>query len=383
MNKMKYFDAIILAAGNGIRFGGKTPKQFLKLNSTTVLDKSIDILISHKNCKNVIVVLSKNFKKFYLANSINKKIKFIIGGKNRSNSVYLGLKTLNYSKNNILIHDAARPGISHKIIDRLINNLIGYVSAVIPGLLVNDSIAYQTKKNYSETVKRENLYKIQTPQLFLNNTFDLLGFLKETNFTDEAELARLKGKSVKIIDGDEYLHKITTNWDYEIIKQKLTKQRYTRIGSGFDVHAFSNEKGPLRIGGIDIPYKYKLKGHSDADVVLHAITDAILGSISEGDIGTHFPPSENKWKNMKSSYFLKESLKKLLSKGGILINIDITIICESPKILKYKIKMIKKIADICSISKEDVSVKATTTEGLGFTGRKEGIATLANVTILK
>ena len=184
-----------------------------------------------------------------------------------------------------------------------------------------------------------------------------------------------------MIEGSEKLNKITTKWDYKFLMNSFDKKIETRIGNGFDVHAFKQEPSKLILGGIIIDYPFGLKGHSDADVLLHSVTDAILGSISMGDIGTHFPPNKKKWENAKSSIFLEKSLKMLKEKDGEIINLDITVICEEPKIVKYANKILKNLSKLLRIKKEKISLKATTTEGLGFTGRKEGIAVTSNILV--
>ena len=380
------FNSILLAAGNSSRFGGNTLKQSLKIGGETVLDRNIEIIMSHPNCYQLVVVTKKEYiniisKKY---KSFDKKISFTTGGFNRSSSVFNGLKIIE-EKNKlfpILIHDSARPGVSHKIINNLFTALKGNISAVIPGLPMNDSIALKYKDS-SKTIKRKNVYRIQTPQVFNYNVLKEIDFENNKFATDEAELVRKIGKKVKIISGDENLHKITTPSDFDFLNLKLVSKKYTRIGNGFDVHSFSVEKGPLTLCGIKIPYKYKLEGHSDADVAFHAITDAILGSLSSGDIGEHFPSSNIKWKDKESSFFLLHSLKILNSMDAEIINIDLTIICEKPNLSKFKNKMRKNIAKLCLIKIDQVSVKATTTEKLGFIGRKEGIGALCNVSVLR
>mgnify|MGYP001489137735 CR=1 FL=1 len=233
----------------------------------------------------------------------------------------------------------------------------------------------------SNKIERKNLYRVQTPQMFSANVLRLKDFDKNNEATDESEIIIKKNKKVKIIKGSEKLHKITTEWDYKFLMNIFDTKNNTRIGNGFDVHAFTKEPSKLILGGVTIDYQFGLKGHSDADVLLHSITDAILGSISMGDIGMHFPQNESKWKNANSSIFLKKSLELLKEKNGEINNLDITIICEEPKISKYTKEIQKNLSKLLNIKEETISLKATTTEGLGFTGRKEGIAVMSNILV--
>ncbi len=369
----------MVAAGKGSRLQSKVPKQFLKIGDHHIIDICIDMISSHKFCEYLIVVLNENYSKHYKIKNTKKNIVFITGGESRNESVFKAIKVL--PKNNflVLIHDAARPGIDHFIIDKLIDNLSEEFSCVVPTLPMSDSIIKKDK--IVSSVKRENLYRIQTPQIFSANVLSLKDFDKNNEVTDESEIILRRNKKVKIIEGNEKLHKITTEWDYKFLMNILDTKIDTRIGNGFDVHAFTIEPSKLILGGVIIDYPFGLKGHSDADVLLHSITDAILGSISMGDIGIHFPPNDSKWKNANSSIFLKKSLKLLKEKNGEINNLDITIICEEPKISKYTKKIQKNLSKILNIKEEKISLKATTTEGLGFTGRKEGIAVMTNILV--
>ena len=369
----------MVAAGKGSRLQSKVPKQYLKIGDHQIIDICINMISSHKFCKYLIVVIDKDYSKYYKFKNTKKNIVFVTGGKSRHESVFKAIKVL--PKNNflLLIHDAARPGIDHIIIDKLINSLSKEFSGVVPTLPINDSIIKKDK--ILSSVKRENLYRIQTPQIFSANVLSLKDFDKNNEATDESEIIIKKNKKVKIIKGNEKLHKITTEWDYKFLMNIFDTQNNIRIGNGFDVHAFTKEPSKLILGGVIIDYQFGLKGHSDADVLLHSITDAILGSISMGDIGTHFPPNENKWKNANSSIFLKKSLKLLKEKNGEINNLDITIICEEPKISKYTKEIQKNLSKLLNIKEEKISLKATTTEGLGFTGRKEGIAVMSNILV--
>ena len=380
--KLNKFNTIIVAAGRGIRFRHSTPKQFIKIGKDKILDININQILSHRLCDSVIVVLNKDFQKYYDCNKIkNRKLKFVIGRNSRQGSVLEGLKEIPKNNNSLIIHDAARPGIDHEIIDNLIKGLTKNVSCVIPILPLYDSIIKKNKSDL-DSIKRKGLYRIQTPQIFRNNALSIKNLNINDEITDESEIIRKEKKNIKTIDGNERLLKITTLWDYKILKNILEKEKIYKVGNGFDVHKFSKQKGKqLFLGGVPIEHHYGLIGHSDADVLLHSITDAILGSISNGDIGSHFPPNNPKWKDVDSSIFLKKSIEILKKKKAKLINIDVTVICETPKILNYQDKIIKNISNITKLSIDDISIKATTTEGLGFIGRNEGIAVMSNVMI--
>ena len=379
--KLNKFNAIIVAAGKGTRFKHSTPKQYIKIGTDNIIDININQFLSHKLCDSLIVVLNKDFQQYYDCNKIkSRKLKFVIGRNSRKESVLEGLKKMPKNNNSLLIHDAARPGIDHEIIDELIKGLTKNVSCVIPILPLYDSIL-KINKSDLDSIERKNLYRIQTPQIFKNNALSLKNLNLNDEITDESEIIRKEKKKIKTIAGKEKLLKITTPWDYKVLKNILEKERVFKVGNGFDVHKFSKKPGKLLLGGVPIDHPYGLIGHSDADVLLHSITDAIFGSISNGDIGSHFPPNNSKWKDVDSSFFLKKSMEILNNKKAKLINIDVTIICEKPKILKYQEQIIKNISNITKLSIHDISIKATTTEGLGFIGRNEGIAVMSNVMI--
>jgi 2-C-methyl-D-erythritol 4-phosphate cytidylyltransferase/2-C-methyl-D-erythritol 2,4-cyclodiphosphate synthase len=380
MSKKK-FNAILLSAGTSSRFNSSVPKQYLYLGKKQILDYSIDQIYSHSLCDLLVVVVNKDYRNFYNSNLIkDKRMKFVFGGESRQQSVINGIKSLPSKDNLLLIHDAARPGIDHDIINKLIKILEKNVSCAIPLLPQYDSLLKYEKKSYI-SVNRQSLFRIQTPQVFQSNSLKLNDFFEYPDATDESEIIVKKGKKLKTIPGKEKLLKITTEWDYMILKKIMNKSKEYRTGTGFDVHAFSLKPSKLVLGGIEIDHQYGLMGHSDADVLLHSITDAILGSVSKGDIGTHFPPTDKKWKNIESSVFLKKSIDILIKEGGELINIDTTVICEEPKIYKYNKKIINNISILTNLKTDRISIKATTTEKLGFLGRNEGIAVMSSVMI--
>lgn len=376
--------AIILSGGLGKRFDKKLPKQFYKLNNKYILEISVEKFIKSNLFKKIIVVTSSEFMNLTKEILEKKSVQIVSGGKTRQKSVLNGLiEGKKYKLDNVLIHDAARPLVTISLIKNIVKKIQKY-DCVIPMIKVNDSLR-RFEKNIYEDIKRENVNIIQTPQAFkFNRILNAHLKFKNKNFTDDSIILSKNGIKINPIEGKFINFKITTKDDLEVanmIEGKRSNQ-VIRVGSGFDVHEF--EKGDaIKLFGITIPFNKKLKGHSDADVGLHALTDAILGAIGKGDIGEHFPPSNSKWKNQNSEIFLLYS-KKLMEKDGYKINnLDLTLMCEKPKVTKYKTQFKKKISLLLNIKSQDINVKATTTEKLGFLGREEGIACHAIVTVSK
>ena len=293
-------------------------------------------------------------------------------------NVRLGLKEINPEY--IIIHDAVRPFISKDIIDALFTSLDNQHLAVIPGLTVSDSLKRVNNYKVVASVDRTDLWQVQTPQGFNYKTImEAHTLMIDCNLTDDAAVAEKNGVSVKVIESSSENFKVTTPLDFERGENYLnfdTKAKSTRVGIGYDVHRFKSGRS-LTLCGIEIPFNKSLKGHSDADVALHALTDALLGSIGAGDIGLIFPPTDPQWENIPSKIFLEHANNKIKQVGGKIINIDLTIICEKPKINNFREQMQKNIANVLDISINQVNIKATTTERLGFTGREEGIAAQA------
>jgi len=379
-NKIK---AIIVSAGNGKRVGGDLPKQYLKIDGIPILAKTIQRFHEVDIIDEVIVVISQKHQKYFdkfILPIIQKKVVIILGGKTRRESVYEGLKHTDL-EDLVLIHDGARPFITYELIIKIING-VKHFGAAAPGMKVTDSIWEKNNKVISGVQNRDNFLKAQTPQGFF--TKDIIKNYEKVKKepSDDVELAVNNGLRVRIVEGDEKNIKITTMNDIENINSTSKSFLKIRTGIGYDVHAFEagNE---LILCGLKIPFNKSLKGHSDADVVMHAITDAIYGAIAEGDIGTWFPPNDIKWKNSNSEVFLKHANSLLTKKGYVISNLDCTIICEEPKIQPYTQKMRINMENILQITKDRISIKATTTEKLGFTGRKEGIAVQAIITVQK
>ena len=379
-NKIK---AIIVSAGNGKRVGGDLPKQYLKIDGIPILAKTIQRFHEVDIIDEVIVVISQKHQKYFdkfILPIIQKEVVIILGGKTRRESVYEGLKHTDL-QDLVLIHDGARPFITYELIIKIING-VKHFGAAAPGMKVTDSIWEKNNKVISGVQNRDNFLKAQTPQGFF--TKDIIKNYKKVKKepSDDVELAVNNGLKVRIVEGDEKNIKITTMNDIENINSTSKSFLKIRTGIGYDVHAFEagNE---LILCGLKIPFNKSLKGHSDSDVVMHAITDAIYGAIAEGDIGTWFPPNDIKWKNSNSAVFLKHANSLLTKKGYVISNLDCTIICEEPKIQPYTQKMRINMENILQITKDQISIKATTTEKLGFTGRKDGIAAQAIITVQK
>jgi 2-C-methyl-D-erythritol 4-phosphate cytidylyltransferase/2-C-methyl-D-erythritol 2,4-cyclodiphosphate synthase len=370
--------ALIVAAGSGFRMGGDTPKQFRLLAGKPVLRWAAESLIRHSAVQAVRVVVGQGQQE-RAAEALNGVDvgDFIEGGAERADSVRAGLAAVEGDA--VLVHDAARPFCPSAVVDRLLASLEFFEGAA-PVLPVGDTLA-RIGDTLGEPVDRAGLARVQTPQAFR------LGALKSAyelwngpSPSDETTVVRAAGMKVAAVEGDPALEKLTLPSDFDRAEQWLAGRLRPTTGMGFDVHAFSGE-GPVMLGGVEIPHSRGLAGHSDSDVVLHAVTDALLGAAGLGDIGEHFPPSDPRWKGAQSSLFLAHAVELLREKGALIDHVDCTVIAEAPKIGPHRAAMRARIAEICGLSVDQVSVKATTTEGLGFTGRREGIATQAVASI--
>jgi len=301
----------------------------------------------------------------------------IVGGAERADSVRAGLTAIDGDA--VLVHDAARPCCPPAVIDRLLASLECFEGAA-PVLPVGDTLA-KSDETLGDPVDRTGLARVQTPQAFrLGDLRSAYGQWSGPSPTDETTVVRAAGMKVAAVAGDPALEKLTLPSDFERAEQWLAGRLTPRTGMGFDVHAFSGN-GPIMLGGLEIPHDRGLAGHSDADVALHAITDALLGAAGLGDIGEHFPPSDPRWKGADSAQFLAHALELVRDRGAVVDHIDCTIIAEAPKVGPHRQNMRVRIAEIAGLSVDQVSVKATTTEGLGFTGRREGIAAQAVASI--
>jgi 2-C-methyl-D-erythritol 4-phosphate cytidylyltransferase/2-C-methyl-D-erythritol 2,4-cyclodiphosphate synthase len=378
--------AIIVAGGRGQRAGEGIPKQYRPMpdvGGDNVLARSILLFAENPAISKLCVVINKNDLSLY-ENSIsyckNKdKVIHTFGGSSRQQSVFNGLQALAASKpQTVFIHDAARPFATLTLIARCLENLKDN-DGVVPALPVTDTLKKAENGLIYQTVPRDGLFRAQTPQLFL---FDKLYAAHQTapeGLTDDAAVAEHAGLSVQIVTGEAQNIKLTTEEDFLMNMQILP-----RTGSGFDVHRFDapGSAAEIMLCGTVVPHDRKIIGHSDADVGLHAITDAILGALAAGDIGDHFPPSDTANKDRASSAFLAHALKLAAARQARLIHIDLTLICEAPKIGPHRDTMRASLSALTGLPLSAVSVKATTTEGLGFTGRGEGIAAQATATLL-
>ena len=377
--------ALIVSGGEGKRFDKKLPKQFFKINDKSILENCVKKFVDSNLFYKVVVVCNKDFMNVSKKILSKYKLSYVKGGNTRQESVYNGLKSINKDfPNKVLIHDAVRPFFSKNLLFEMIKKLKSHDS-VIPALNVFDSVRLFKKTEY-KNLNRENIKMIQTPQAFdFRKIYNAHKKFKNENNTDDSLLFYKNGNKIKIITGEIMNFKVTEKKEFEELKKIYEEEKKNinlRIGNGFDVHKFKKGK-KLKLLGVSLPFNKTLAGHSDADVGIHALVDAILGAISKGDIGEHFPPTEKKWKNKNSEFFL-EYTKNLMKKNGFLVNnIDITIICEKPKISKYKQRMKEKIAKILEIKKDNVNIKGTTTEKLGFLGREEGIACQVSVSVFK
>lgn len=377
--------AIIVAAGTGSRSGGDIPKQYRQVAGKPMLRHSVEACASHPAISSIIVVIGEGQEKLAeAAVSGSSGVDFVRGGAERRDSVNIALQYLEEQAflGNILIHDAARPFLSPGVIDRLLAALDNADGAV-PALPVVDSLSRGAAGMLDAAVERDGLFRIQTPQAFRHDV--IFEAHRRWNpaalATDDARMAMAAGFSVAIVDGDERLSKFTFADDFDREIGQAATMFDIRTGMGYDVHRLAVGE-ELWLCGIRIAHEKGLAGHSDADVALHALTDAVLGAAALGDIGEHFPPSDPQWKGASSDRFLAHAVGLAVAKGFSLTHLDVTIICEAPKIGPHKAAMRAKMAEICGLSIDRVSVKATTTEKLGFAGRGEGIAAQAIATLL-
>jgi len=367
--------AIIVAAGSGSRMGEGTPKQYRTIAGKAVLAHAVDALKSHPDVNSVRIVIADGQEITAQAALNGRDVEpFIVGGATRAASVANGLAGIE-NGGIVLIHDAARPFCPHDVIDRLLGAL-EEAPAAVPALPVADTLASGAER-IERMADRKGLVRVQTPQAFRVDALrSAMATAGATDSTDESSVMIAAGFKVAIVEGDPVLEKLTGPADFERAEALQLAFLAPRTGFGFDVHAFSGS-GPIMMGGIEVPHERGLAGHSDADVVLHAITDALLGTIAEGDIGQHFPPSDPQWKGASSDRFLAHAASLVAARGGVIDHVDCTVICEAPKVGPYRDAMRQRVAEILALPVSRVSIKATTTERLGFTGRGEGIAAQA------
>lgn len=374
--------ALVVAAGRGRRLGVERPKPYLILAGSPVLRLSAGAFLRHKEVDAVRVVIRAEDRALYdEAVGDLALLDPVTGGATRQASVRLGLESLEGLEPDIvLIHDAARPCIAAALIDRVLGALEEAPGAV-PALAVSDSLKRAENGRVIETVDRTGLWRAQTPQGFrFRAILDAHRATADRDLTDDAAVAEAAGLEVALVEGSADNVKLTTRDDLAHTERLLGAAGETRVGFGFDVHRF----GPgdhVMICGVRVPHDWGLVGHSDADVGLHALVDAVLGALGLGDIGSHFPSTDPKWGDADSALFVSEARRLAAAAGASLVHVDVTLICEAPRLGPYKAAMVARIGELLGIAAERVSVKATSTERLGFTGRGEGIAAQAVATL--
>ena len=375
--------AVVVAAGRGLRAGGAMPKQFAPWRGKPLLRHSLEALAAAGIAPIVVAIPEGGEALARAAAAGLPNVRFVTGGQTRQDSVRAALESLvKDAPSKVLIHDAARPGLRGTVINRLIAALETSPGA-IPVLPVVDSVVRGDNGMMAAPVAREALHRVQTPQAFRFGA--ILGahraWYGAATAGDDAQVAAGAGLSVALVEGDEALHKITFASDFQDEPQERAVQMlFPRTGQGFDVHRLVDGE-ELWLCGVRIDHPRGLAGHSDADVAIHALVDALLGAVAAGDIGDHFPPSDPKWGGASSDRFLAHAAKLVDEAGYRIGNVDVTLICEAPRIGPHKAAMRKRLAEILSIELGTVSVKATTSERLGFAGRGEGIAAQALATV--
>jgi 2-C-methyl-D-erythritol 4-phosphate cytidylyltransferase/2-C-methyl-D-erythritol 2,4-cyclodiphosphate synthase len=382
--------ALLVAAGSSSRMEAGTPKPYLSLAGEPVLRRAVRIFLEHPLVDGVRVVIRRQDHALY-KQAVQGLTLFpcVVGGDSRQESVRRGLKSLTHRvPQHVLVHDVARPLLSPALITRVVQALASQPCA-IPALAITDTLKTAADGLVTATQPRDGLFAAQTPQGF--HYAPLLAAHHAhagASFTDDAQLMEQAGHAVALVAGERHNLKLTTQEDLAFMQAMLAQDMETRTGLGFDVHALiahDDERPPskqyIKLCGVRVPHTHYLAGHSDADVGLHAMVDAILGAMGAGDIGVHFPPDDARWKGADSSRFLMHAYELLRARGGELVHIDLTLVCERPKIAPHREAMIAHIAQLLKLDAQRISIKATTTEKLGFTGRGEGIAAQAVATV--
>lgn len=370
--------AIIVAAGTGTRFGAEIPKQYLVIAGRTVIRHAAEALAAHVS---LIQPVGDPTALADALSGVPGLLPPVAGGETRQDSVRNGLEALQpHAPDIVLVHDAARPVIPEGTIPALLAALRESPGA-IPAAPVADTLKRVERGAIVETVPRAGLFRAQTPQAFRFGALLAAHRAGFTGATDDASLLEAAGQTVEVVPGSDDNIKLTYPDDLVRLERIMALATVPRVGTGFDVHTFA-EGRPLWLCGVQVPHDQGLAGHSDADVGIHALCDAIYGALAEGDIGRHFPPSEATWKDADSARFLRHAAERIAARGGRLVNADVTLICERPKITPHAPAMIARLADLLGVAAGAISVKATTTEKLGFTGRGEGIAAQAVVSVL-
>ncbi len=384
---------VVVAAGRGLRAGGDVPKQYRKLGGEPVIRPTLNAFLNHPRIGVVQPVIHADDRDIFGSATIglDRLAPPVWGGATRQASVRAGIEALgdvalgDVAPDLVLIHDAARPFLSAALIDRAIAAGRDH-GAAVPAIAIADTVKrIDAASTIVETLDRDRLRVVQTPQAFgfglIRDAHRRAAAAGRDDFTDDAALAEWAGHKVSVFEGETGNVKLTTNDDFmraELLRGAALADVLT--GNGFDVHAFI-DGDHVMLGGVRIPHSRGVTGHSDADVALHALVDAILGALAEGDIGSHFPPSDPQWKGASSDRFLAFACERVKARGGVIAHLDVTIVCEAPRVSPHRDAMRERIAAIASISTSRVAVKATTSEKLGFTGRSEGLVAMATATV--
>jgi 2-C-methyl-D-erythritol 4-phosphate cytidylyltransferase / 2-C-methyl-D-erythritol 2,4-cyclodiphosphate synthase len=379
--------AIIVAAGRGLRAGGQIPKQYRTIAGAPVIRPSLALFARHDDIDLVQPVVHLDDMQLYSGAAAGLDVlPPVAGGATRQASVRAGLEALApQAPGIVLVHDAARPFASPALVSRAVRAAT-QSGAAIPALPVTDTVKkVDAAGRVTETLDRSTLCTVQTPQSFafaaLLAAHRRAAAAGRDDFTDDAALAEWAGMNVTVFEGEAKNVKLTTAEDFTRAEaERLTAHGDVRTGSGFDVHSFG-DGDHVMLGGVRIPHTRGVVGHSDADVALHALTDAVLGALADGDIGHHFPPSDPKWRGASSDRFLAFAVERVRARGGLVAHLDVTVVCEAPRIGPHRDAIRASIAAIAGIALERVAVKATTSETLGFTGRREGLVAMATATI--
>ena len=383
--------AVIVAGGSGLRAGGGLPKQYQLVGGKPIIRWTLEAFLNHPLISRVQTVIGIGHEAMFAeaTHGLTALLAPVSGGGSRQDSCRAGIEACAaFAPSKILIHDAARPFLSPELISNVITEL-DHAPAVIPGLPVADTMKYAPSGMIERTVDRASLWFVQTPQGFRYE--QILSAHRraladgKVSFTDDAAVAEYAGMKVQIVAGEQKNRKLTTTHDIVEADREHSSNSFenlpdVRMGQGIDFHVF--EKGShVNLCGVQIPHTYKLKGHSDADVALHAVTDAILGAIGEADIGQHFPPSDKQWKGAASSIFVAKAMELLRARGGLLAHVDITILAEAPRIGPHLAEMKASLQNLLGIAGDRIAIKATTTERMGAIGRKEGMSASAIATV--
>lgn len=379
--------AVVVAGGRGLRAGGDLPKQYREIGGEPVIRPALAAFLNHPQIGAVQAVIHPQDAEVFRAATagLKKLLPPVCGGATRQASVRAGLEAFATSAPAIvLIHDAARPFLTAALIGRAIVSA-RQNGAAVPAIAIADTVKkIDADARVTETLDRNYLRMVQTPQAFV---FDLImaahrraAAAGRDDFSDDAALVEWAGHRVSVFEGEAGNVKLTTNDDFARAENLRSALADVRTGNGFDVHAFA-DGDHVMLGGVRIPHSRGVTGHSDADVALHALVDAILGALAEGDIGQHFPPSDPQWKGASSDRFLAFACDRVRARGGVIANLDVTIVCEAPRVSPHRDAMRARIAAIAGVSLSRVAVKATTSEKLGFTGRGEGIVAMATATV--